>query len=88
MRVWEWLRRGNHLSLKQGGETLYALPTLIISHQEETHLRKPQTFHDALPLSLSRSLSSSLSLLMLIQAGSCLSLPYRWTVARCAVAWP
>lgn len=30
--------------------------TLIRSHQEETHLRKPQSFHDALCLSLSLSL--------------------------------
>lgn len=32
-----WLRRGKHLTM----------PTLSLSHQEETHVRKPQTFHDA-----------------------------------------
>lgn len=39
----------------QKNNSLYALPTLIPGHQEETHLRKPQTFHDACSLSLSLS---------------------------------
>lgn len=46
--------------------------------------KKPQSFHDVRSLSV----LLSLSVLMLIQAGSCSSLSHHWTVILWTLTWP